>query len=266
MIARIHVRPLIEGEETLLTVRCGEVEAIASIEVRPAREFPDPVPPTELEIVRSRYQLAHGRRRSLLVRAPVQVVNEADTTLVRVESSDSGIVLLGGSVKLEFDEDELCFVGHVRVDPRVLGARGTLTATLGTESASCTVVVGQHEGGGPRLDIKVVPEAQGRYRGFVARDGELTTIKIFGLHSAIKRYLGPAPDCPNQDTPMARVTIAEIVAGEAARFVMERKYRKAGDLDGPFFYAEHLLYLEKYLARCHKFMVTDAGEVGSQAS
>ena len=104
MIARIHVRPLIEDEETLLTVRCGDVEAIASIEVRPEREFPDPVPPTELEFERARYQLAHGRKRSLLVRAPVELINEADTTIVRVDSSDTGIVVLGGSIKLEFDE------------------------------------------------------------------------------------------------------------------------------------------------------------------
>jgi hypothetical protein len=40
LIARIHLRPLIEDEETLLTVRCGEAEAIASIEVRPSARSP----------------------------------------------------------------------------------------------------------------------------------------------------------------------------------------------------------------------------------
>ena len=123
LIAGVHVRPLIEDEETLLTVRCGEAEAMASIEVRPEREFPDPVPPTELEFERARYQLAHGKRRSLVLRAPVEIVNEADTTNARIDSSDGGIVVLGGSVKLEFDEDELCFIGRVQVDPRVLGSR-----------------------------------------------------------------------------------------------------------------------------------------------
>jgi len=33
-----------------------------------------------------------------------------------------------------------------------------------------------------------------------------------------------------------------------------------GDLDGTAFYAEHLLYLEKYLAMCHKMMLVDARE------
>jgi hypothetical protein len=260
LIARIHVRPLIEDEETLLTVRCGEAEALASIEVRPEREFPDPVPPTELEFERARYQVAHGRRRSLLLRAPVEVINEVDSTTVRIDSSDAGIVVIGGPVKLEFDEDELCFVGRVSVEGRVLGARGTLTATLGTAHATCEVIVAQHEGGGPRLDIKIVDEAQGRYRAYVERLGEITTIKILGGHAAIKRYLGPGPDFPRQDTPTARLVIAEIVAGEAARLVMERKYRSTGDLDGPAFYAEHLLYLEKYLPRCHKMMFVEGGE------
>ena len=260
LIGRIHVHPLIEDEETLLTVRCGDAEAIASIEVRPEREFPDPVPPTELEFERARYQVAHGKRRSLVLRAPVEVVNEANTTNVRIESSDAGIVVLGGSVRLEFDEDELCFIGRVQVDARVLGARGTLTATLGTAHATCEVVVAQHDGGGPRLDIKIVDEAQGRYRAYVERVGEITTIKILGGHSAIRRYLGPGPEFPHQDLPAARLVIAEIVAGEAARLVMERKYRTTGDLDGPAFYAEHLLYLEKYLPRCHKMMLVDAAE------
>jgi hypothetical protein len=260
LIARIRVRPLIEDEETLLTVRCGETEAIASIEVRPEREYPEPVPPTELEFERARYQIAHGRRRTLILRAPVEVMNEAETTTARLHSSHAGIVVLGGDVKLEFDEDELCFIGRVSVEGRSLGARGTLTARLGTARATCEVVVAQHDGGGPRLDIKIVDEAQGRYRAYVERVGEVTTIKILGGHTAIKRYLGPGPGFPHQDTPAARLVIAEIVAGEAARLVMEKKYRNTGELDGPAFYADHLLYLEKYLPRCHKMMVVDGTE------
>lgn len=258
LIARVHVRPLIEDEETLLTIRCGDVEALASIEVRPEREFPDPVPPTELEFERPRYQIGHGRRRLLVLRAPVEAIT--DSTTVRVDSSDAGVVVLGGPVRLEFDEDELCFMGRVPVEGRVLGATGTLTATLDSSHATCDVLVAEHDGGGPRLDIKIVDEAQGRYRAYVDRAGEITTIKILGGHSAVKRYLGPGPDFPDQDTPAARLVIAEIIAGEAARLVMERKYQSTGDLDGPAFYAEHLLYLEKYLPRCHKMMVVDGGK------
>ena len=192
-----------------------------------------------------------------MVRAPVEALNEADTTVVRVQSSDLGVVVLGESVKLEFDEDEVCFIGRVRIDPRDLGARATLTATLGEARATCEVTVAIRDGGGPRLNIKIVNEAQGRYRAYVERAGEVTTIKILGGHPAIKRYLGHGPEFPDQDQPVTRTVIAEIIAGEAARLVMEKKHRNAGELDGSAFYAEHLDYLEKYLARCHKMMVSE---------
>ena len=168
------------------------------------------------------------------------------------------IVILGGSAKLEFDEEQLCFVGRVPVDPRVLGAHATITATLGSAYATCQVVVAERDGGGPRIDIKIVDEVQGRFRAYVERVGEVTTIMILGGYSAIKRYLGPGPDFPHQDSFPARLVIAEIIAGEAARLVIERKYRSTGDLDGPAFYSEHLQYLEKYLPRCHKMMLPDA--------
>ena len=259
LISRVRIRPLIEEEETLLTVRCGSVEVVAEVEVRAERDFPKPEPPTELEFERARYQLAHGKRRSILIRAPVELVNSENSTAVRVISSDAGIVVFGGLVNLEFDEEMLCFLGRIQVDPRVLGANATVTATLGSSRAACEVVVAEREAGGPRLDIKILDEAQGRYRAYVDRNGEDTTILILGRHPAIKRYLGPGPEFPNQDSQGSRIMIAEIVAGEAARFVMERKYKDPGDLDGPAFYAEHLRYLEKYLPRCHRLVPDDPG-------
>jgi hypothetical protein len=257
LVARIHIRPLIKDEETLLTVRCGATEAVASVEVRPEREYPEPEPPEELEFERAQYKLAHQRRRSLCLRAPVEVINEAGTTVARIVSSDQGVVVLGGTVDLEFDEEEMCFVGRVQVDPRVLGARATLTATLGTANARCEVIVAQTEGGGPRLQIEIVNQAQGLCRAYVERKNDVTTIKIFGGHSAIKRYLGPGPDFPNQESLQARLVIAEIIAGEAARLVMQKKYRDPSDLDGTAFYVEHLFYMEKYLERCHRMMLAD---------
>jgi hypothetical protein len=39
--------------------------------------------------------------------------------------------------------------------------------------------------------------------------------------------------------------------------IVERKHASAGILDGPGFYGEHRYYLEKYLLRCHKLMLSD---------
>ena len=257
LIGQIRIRPLIENEETLLTVNCGSAKVDALIEVKPEREFPDPDPPDDLEFERTRYQFAHNKRRSILIRAPVQVVNNAGTMAVHIISSDVGVVVLGNSVSLRFDEEAYCFLGRAEIDPRVLGARATLTASLGNSHATCEAIVAEREGGGPRLEIKILDEEQGRYRAYVESKEGVTTINIFGGHPAIKRYLGPGPEFPHQDSQYARLLIAEIVAGEATRLVVQRKNNVPGDLDGPAFYAEHLLYLTKYLPRCQKTMLGD---------
>ena len=258
VIGQIRIRPLIENEETLLTVNFGSAKTEALIEVKPEREFPDPDPPDDLEFERTRYQFAHNKRRSILIRAPVQVVNNAGTMTVQIISSDVGVVVFGNSVNLRLDEEAYCFLGRAEIDPRVLGARATLTASLGNSHATCEAIVAERESGGPRLEIQISDEEQGRYRAYVESKEEVTIINIIGGHPAIKRYLGPGPEFPHQDSHYARLLIAEIVAGEAARLVVQRKNSVPGDLDGPAFYAEHLLYLTKYLPRCQKTMLGDS--------
>ncbi|MDP9223234.1 MAG: hypothetical protein M3P18_05160 [Actinomycetota bacterium] len=81
-----------------------------------------------------------------------------------------------------------------------------------------------------------------------------------GRHAAISRYLGPAPEFPYQEQPLTLAILAEILAGEATRMVMERKYPlgRADELDGAAFYFEHMKYMKKYLARCHRDLVPEA--------
>lgn len=257
LIGRMGLRPLIEDDETYCTVRRGELEAMALIQVRPEREDPEPSPHDEFEFERDRYHMTPGRRRRLKLYAPVGVVN-AHGTEFSVQSNRSGVVPLGGGGSLKFDEELLCYVGQIEVDPRVLGQRATLTATLGEAMANCEVIVTQNDRGGPSIEIRIVDEAGGKYRALVDRAGEQIVIKILGGHSAIRRYLGPGPDFPNQEELGARLMIAEIVAGEASRIIMERRFSTSGDLDAPEFYSEHLTYMDRYLMRCHRMMVSDS--------
>ena len=256
LIGRVQLRPLIEDEATVLTVRCGGSEALALVEVRPEREDPNPAPPDILQFERERYQMSVAKRRRLNVLAPVELVDQFGATL-KVKSNSPDVVPLGGTQRFEFDEDRICYVAAVEVDPRTLGARATLTATLGSEIAQCDVTVSQ-EDGGPGLQIRIVDELGGKYRALVEREHDRTVIKVLGTHAAIRRYLGPPPLFPLQDTVQARIVIAEVVAGEAARMIVERKHSSPGELDGPAFYSEHMTYLTRYLARCHKALIADA--------
>ena len=178
--------------------------------------------------------------------------------MVRVTSSGAGVVVRGGTVSLVFDEEQVCFVGRIEVDPRQLGASERLTAVLGSKLAECDVLVGRFEGDGPSVSFELVDQEMGHFRAWVEENAGGVKINILGANKALKRYLGPGPDFPCQNSPQARAVIAEIIAGEAARLVVQRKFRAAGELDGPAFYAEHLEYLDKYLRRCHVVMVGDA--------
>jgi hypothetical protein len=258
LIGRIRLRPLIEDEETSMTIKAGTVELGALVQVHPERENPASDPPITFEFERQQFHLTVGKRRKLLLRAPVEVINAAGGTSVRVTSSGPGVAVLGSSISLVFDEEQVCFIGRVEVDPRQLGASERLTAVLGGTLAECDVVAGRFEGDGPSLHFELVDQEMGHFRAWVEDEAGGMKINILGANKALKRYLGPGPDFPNQNTPQARAVIAEIIAGEAARLVVQRKFRSAGELDGPAFYAEHLEYLDKYLRRCHVVMVGEA--------
>jgi hypothetical protein len=257
LIGRIKLTPLIDEEETFLTVHLDGREVTVLVEVRPQREEPEPAVPEEFQFERERYQMTTGKRRNLRLLAPVEVVDDHGSTAV-VSSSSQDIVVMGGPVELEFDEDSMCYVGIVAVDPRVLGAKATLNASLGSCQSKCEVIVVQQETSGPSIEIKIVDEAAGKYRARVERSGESTVIKILAGHPAIKRYLGSSPGFLCQDTLQAKAVIAEVVAGEAARMIMEKKFAVAGELDGPAFYAEHTSLLTRYLARCHRMMISES--------
>ena len=87
-----------------------------------------------------------------------------------------------------------------------------------------------------------------------------------GRHPAFARYRGSAPQFPGDEFDVTRALVAEIVASEAARMVLERKYTSAagaGLLDAANLYAEHSKYLHKYLSRCHRTLVPDPDRTGN---
>ena len=116
------------------------------------------------------------------------------------------------------------------------------------------------EESGPGLRIQIVDEEAGSRRALVESEGEQQVIKIMGRHPVMKRYRGLPPDFPGEDLTATKCVVAEIVAGEAARMVMEKKFSfRSGEheLDAARLYAEHYRYLAKYLNRCHRALVVE---------
>jgi hypothetical protein len=257
LIGRARLHPLIEDEDTYFNVKAGTEEAGALVEVRPERIEPEPTPPEMFEFERDRYQMTHLKRRRLLVQAPIDVVNQVGTEVHVTSSARDVAILGGGKIDLQFDEDLMYFVAAIEVDPRAVGATGQLKAILGRYTATCDVIVVE-TGSGPSLEIKIEDRVAGNFRAIVEKHSNGSVrIEICGGHPALKRYLGPSPNFPGQDSREAKTVLAEIIAAEAARMIVERKHASVGALDGPGLYGEHRHYLEKYLVRCHKLMLSD---------
>jgi hypothetical protein len=258
LVGQIRLRPLLENQ-TLLTARCGAFSAVALVDVRPAREEVQVPPPDCLQFEREAYRVGWTRKKTIRLMAPVEVV-DAEGALVKVSSSDGGLVVRGGGVELKLDDEYEDYVGEVVIEARTLGATATISATMGRSQASCRVVAVRDEGG-PNLSIQIRDEEQGNLRSVISKEGEQTVINVMGRHPVMRRYRGPSPEFPGDQQPSTKMLVAEIIADQAARLVMEKKFPLAGgeeQLDAPRFYVEHRRYLSKYLLRCHKILLPDA--------
>lgn len=258
LVGQIRIQPLVEGRETLLSVKCGSHSAVALVEVRQERVEVEIPEPETLQFERDSYRVASGKKRTLRVLAPLELVDKEGKD-VHVRSSDPGVVVLaGGKTTLGLDEEHEFFVAEVAIDPRKLGAKATLTAELGSTTASCNVAVAKDDEG-PSIRIQIDDDEAGKYRAVVEKDSGKIVIRIKAGHPAMRRYRGSPPNFKGQESPLFNALVAEIVADQAARMVLERKFPVSATekLDGARFYAEHYLYLSKYLARCHKVLVAE---------
>jgi hypothetical protein len=259
LAGQIHLRPLLE-DQTLLTATCGAHSAVALVEVRPEAEVVevDTQPAQQLQFERDNYRIAWTRKKTLRLFAPLADIASHGTD-VSISSSDAGVVVRKSHAKFLLDEELEQYVAEVVVEARTLSARATLTAKLGDIAATCAVVVTKEEEG-PTLSIRIVDEEAGNYRAVVEQSGAQTTIKVMGCHPIMKRYRGPAPQFPGNDLPATQLVVAEIVADQVARMILEKKFPSSlnEQLDAARFYVEHYRYVSKYLTRCHRTLLSDA--------
>ncbi len=262
LVGQVHLLPKLEDEAAFLTAEAAGHSVVALIEVQPAPEIEieEIQPPKSLQFERERYNVAWLKKKKLQLQCPAELVAEEGKHF-KVNSSDAGIVILGGTNDLQFDNDLEFYVATVEIEARELSAKTTLTAELGSVAAECKVVVTRDESG-PNLIIQVVDEEAGPRRALVTKDGNQTVIKIMGRHPALKPYLGPPPDFPGQNDPLSWTIIAEIIASEAARMVVEERFSSGTyfdeNADAASIYVMHINYLSRYVTRCHRYLVPAA--------
>jgi hypothetical protein len=264
LTGQIHLRPLLE-DLTLLTVRCGDHTAEALVEVRFEREIieVESQPVDHLQFERDNYRIAWTRKKTIRILAPLADIAEQGTD-ASVSSSDPGIVIRKGRVKFSLDEEVEHYVAEVIVEARILSSQATLTAKLGDLTTTCKVVVTKEEEG-PSIRIRIVDKEAGHYRAIDEQEGSQKFISIMGYHPIMKRYRGPArPNTtpsvyPGDDLPTTQLLVAEIVANQVVRMILEKKYPTLAheQIDAARLYNEHYRYMTKYLTRCHRALLFD---------
>jgi hypothetical protein len=261
LTGQIHLRPLLESQ-TLLTASCGNYSDVAIIEVRSEREVieVEQIPVDHLQFERDNYRIAWTKKKIVRLLAPLSDIAEQGID-VSVYSSNPGVVIRNSKAKFILDEEIEQYIAEITIEARELSSQATITAELGELSTTCKVVVTK-EAEGPSLKIEIDDyQEAGNYRATVRQEGSVTIITIMGLHPIMKRYRGPAPNFPGKDLPTTKILIAEIVADQASRMILEKKFptQVTGEqIDAARFYSEHYRYMTKYLTRCHKVLLSDS--------
>lgn len=261
LVGQIRLRPILEGESTLISAVVNRRRADAILEVRPPREIVEEVvePPDTFMFERSSYRVSWGRGKDIYLIAPASVVAESGDSL-SITSSDKGVLVDKPEATLKYDESLDYYKAKVRIEPRSPHASSELTARLDNLLDTAQVKVTRKEEG-PALDIRLVPRSFGSYRATIEKEyddkgNELRVIKIAGKHPAIRHVLGDGFE--GQDTPACRLIMAEIVADVAARHVVGELYRmrrSTEEFDADRIYIEHYKRMKRFLPRFQRVLV-----------
>ncbi len=260
MVGQLRLRPLLP-DVTLLQCEVEGRAAEAIVEVHEEKSLPPPPElPTTLEFERGRYRIGWMKKKTIVLRAPLDMFPEG--ILAKITSDNAGIAVLTTTVALMRDPTNNWLRAEARLDARVLGAESKIEARIDGDAAQCHALVSP-DGEGPSLRFELVDEDGGIYRALwkdVANGaGEIVKVlQIMGRHTALRRYLGDPPAFPGQETPWVKALMAEIVADNVCREIGRRvdALRTQDERpDADAFYIEHYSRLAKILPKLHALML-----------
>lgn len=220
------------------------------------REKPKAEVPVGLSFDHSTYHARFGKMKRLLVRAKV-AGEDLEGVTVKV-LSDSPDVLPRDSLVVLKKNDELgCYTANVFVSGKKLGGKAKIFAQLRGFIAEATVIVTEREIEGPfNFKIELVPREWGPQRAIWAEQN--TVLHISAKHKSIARYLGPEPEFLGQEKPHFKTILAEIVADQVARRIIELREEKQGhdpDFNAPALYLDHQKLLGEFLPIAHEIQL-----------
>lgn len=251
-----RVRGVVPGSMVLVKASIGQVSADALVQVQEKKDEEIKIPPG-LSFEHDSYHVRFGKTKKLVLRAKV-TGEDLEGVTVNIASDSPGILPLRTLVPLRLNMGLGCFTADVYISGKQLGAKGKLIAQLRGFLTEAKVTVVQRDIEGPfSLDIKIVNEDFGPQRA--VWDHGNSVLKISARHKSIGRYLGrPEQNFSGQDRPHFKTILAEIVADQVVRRLIEIREEKQGkeeDLDAHAVYATHQKYVGEFLPIAHEIQL-----------
>lgn len=205
------------------------------------------------------YKVREGKRKEILILAKWPDFVHGEVECLITSSSEEFIDIAHKKIKMkytQFSDGAEMAIGKVKIIGKKVGGPTIIKANLQKEISTKVLVIPPKKLG-HNMEIKVVDEDLGDQRAVWT--GNL--LKISGRHNSIRRYLGPAPEFKGQDSIHFRLLLAELIADNVARRVLElnsqKNIREFEDLDVTGFYNKHRRYMNEFLERAHKIQIPE---------
>lgn len=206
------------------------------------------------------YRVTKDKQKQIRILASWPDFVHGEVECVATSDNDEFISVLNKKTKLkytQFDDGTQMAIGSLKIIGKKVGGPILLKTKLQHKEIIARVTVIPPREFGHDIEIKVVDEDLGEQRAVWSGN----ILKISGRHKSVMRYLGPAPDFLGQDSIHFRLLIAELIADNVARRVLElnaqKNIREYEDIDVSSFYQKHRRYMNEFLEVAHKIQIPE---------
>lgn len=260
-VSRIRIKSGLKEGNAQIEIRAGDFRHTCKVTVD-GTSPPPPPPPQDFEFERDACSIGPGKKRWIVLRAPLDLVLKQGDKVQITAKGDQTITLLSKTVTLELDPQLGWCVGRVQVVGTEAGAECKLTAALKENKAFCKLkIVKPTDPHGLDFELKWA-EGDGKQRGVLVPDGGKYVLTIYGRHKAIQPLLGKydqkKEDYENSNAPEVSQMMAEVIASEVTHFIVERDMNRPGQDVDPARYA--VLYrkrLNRYLMLAQQMLAIE---------
>lgn len=221
---------------TRISVSAGLVTASSDVTVI---DFDPPIEdvPATLTFSPDQVSVAPGKRKILVLRAPIQFAGEQASL-----SLDKKVGEVQATVQLRPTKSGLCCEARVIYQASEVEDEIKVNASIGSINATAKIRI--TESGvkrNPKLDFEISGRDNPMHRVSASIEEGLLMIRIFGKHKSVKAIFGNhnGEGFENENSLEASATIAEILAHQLASYVVEREAENHPErfTDGAMFFA-----------------------------